>query len=125
MRKVGYLAQIDSSFYFVISSEKNAESAYENGFIGIPGFKPGEIYKSHELFDFFKNRILDKDSNDPCKELAQSKGISNVDSFSLEQVSELLVNKQKETLIEAYIKQEKLKKIRVEDNNKKDTERDA
>lgn len=121
--RVGYLAQIDKEFYFVISSEKNAESAYANGFIGIPGFKPGEIYKSHELFDFFKNRILNKESDDPCSELLKNGGRSMVDSFSLEQVSEILLTKQKEILMEAYQKQEEIKKIR--EKNRENTERDA
>ena len=119
--KVGCLAQINEEFYFVISTEKNAETAYQNGFIGIPGFKPGEIYKSQELFDFFKNRVLDKDSADPCEELSETKGISSIDSFSLEPVPDSLLKRQIEILLEAYEKQEELKGLRA----KEDGERDA
>lgn len=109
--KVGCLAQVDGEYYFVISNERNAETAYENGFIGIPGFKPGEIYKSQRLFDFFRNRILNKESDDPCAELAGTKGMSRVDSFWLEPVSDVLAARQIETLLQAYEKQEELKKL--------------
>ena len=110
--RVGYLARIEEAYYLLISNEKNAESAYERGFIGIPGFKAGEIYRSQELFDFFKNRVLDKQSPNPCEELARTKGKSMIDSFSLEQASEIMLDKHKRTLLEAYEKQEKLKKVK-------------
>lgn len=109
--KVGYLAQIEEEFYFVIRSrekEKTENSAYDKGFIGIPGFRAGEIYKSKELFDFFKNRILNKYSKTPCKELAETKGKSMIDSFYLEEIEEF--EKQKRLLLEAYEKQEESKK---------------
>lgn len=112
VRKVGYFAHIEDNFYLLISRKEDAETAYDNGFIGIPGFKAGEIYKGQELFDFFRNRILDKDSEDPCKELIDNKGESRVDSFSLEIVPEILADRQKQALLEAYEKQEELKKIR-------------
>lgn len=112
IRKVGYLAHIEDNFYLIISNKNNAETAYSNGFIGIPGFKSGEIYKSNELFDFFKNRISDKDSNDPCSELSKNEGKSMVDSFSLEEVPEMLADRQKQALLEAYQKQEELKELK-------------
>lgn len=123
LRKVGYFAHIEENFYLLISSEKNAETAYANGFIGLPGFKTDEIYKSSELFDFFKNRISDKDSEDPCKELSKNEGKSMVDSFSLEEVPEILSDKQKQALLEAYERQEKLKELKSK--NKEETERNA
>lgn len=123
IRKVGYLANIDKNFYLVISSEKNAQTAYANGFVGIPGFKPDEIYKSEELFDFFKNRISDKDSEDPCKELSKNEGKSMVDSFSLQEVPEILADKQRQVLLETYKKQEELK--RLKNKNKEETQRGA
>lgn len=36
--RVGFLAQIDENYYLVIKKQKDAESAYEKGFIGIPRF---------------------------------------------------------------------------------------
>jgi len=112
IRKVGYFAHIQESFYLVVSGKENAKTAYENGFIGIPGFKADEIYKSPELFNFFKNRILYKDTNDPCKELIETKGKSMIDSFSVEEVPEIIADRQKQALLEAYKKQEELKKLR-------------
>lgn len=126
--KVGYLAQIENEYYLVIRSDEretennNEKSVYDRGFIGIPGFRTGEIYKSSELFDFFKNRILHKDSKDPCNELAKSEGKSMIDSFSLEEVSEILAHKQKEILLEAYKKQEQLKQLK---NKEEDIEINA
>lgn len=111
IRKVGYLANIDQEFYLLVSGEENATTAYANGFIGIPGFRSGEVYKSLELFSFFKNRILNKDSDDPCKELLKNEGKSMIDSFSIEKVPEMLAEKQKEALLKAYEIQEEKKKI--------------
>ena len=122
--RVGYLAQIQNEFYFVIrgkdksGNESNEKSAYDRGFIGIPGFRPGEIYKSNELFDFFKNRILDKNSKDPCSELAQTKGISMIDSFYLEEIAERLFDKQKQVLLDAYEKQENVRNVQKENLQK-------
>ena len=110
--RVGFLAQLESEYYFIISDQKNAEAAYERGFIGIPGFNAGEIYKSSELFDFFKSRVLDKKSENPCEELSQTKGVSMVDSFSLEEVSDKMLNKYKVSILETYEMQEKLNTIK-------------
>ena len=95
----------------MISGEENAQTAYANGFIGIPGFRSGEIYKSSELFLFFKNRILNKKIENPCEELLKNEGKSMIDSFSIEEVPEILAQKQKETLLEAYRIQEEKKKV--------------
>ena len=119
IRKVGYLANIEKEFYLLISDIANAKTAYDNGFIGIPGFRAGEIYKSSELFSFFKNRILDKESDDPCGELLKNEGKSMVDSFSIEKVPEILAERQKKILLKAYSIQEKKKKIQL---NKKQKE---
>lgn len=124
--KVGYLAQIEKEYYLVIrSDERNSEnssekSVYDRGFIGIPGFISGRIYKSPELFDFFKNRILHKDSKDPCSELTATEGKSMIDSFSLEPISDILMEKQKENLLQAYKKQQELKELK--DKKQEDTE---
>lgn len=111
MRKIGYLAHLKEEFYLLISGKENSKTAYENGFVGIPGFKVDTIYKSPELFDFFKNRILNKDSENPCQELLENEGKSMIDSFSLEKVSESLANKHIEALLEAYRIQEEKKKV--------------
>ena len=113
IRKVGYLANIENEFYLLISGEKNAQTAYANGFIGIPGFRSGEIYKSSELFLFFKNRILNKEIENPCEELLKNEGKSMIDSFSLEEVPEGIAEKKKEALLEAYKIQEEKKKVQA------------
>ena len=118
IRKVGYLANIENEFYLLISGEKNAQTAYANGFIGIPGFRSGEIYKSSELFLFFKNRILNKEIENPCEELLKNEGKSMIDSFSIEEVPEILAERQIETLLEAYKIQEEKKKIQTKKNEK-------
>ena len=54
--RVGFLAQIKNDFYLVIRDKEKTEndinqtSAYDSGFIGIPGFMPGRIYKSEVRF---------------------------------------------------------------------------
>lgn len=113
--RVGYLAQIEDDFYFVIRSKEQSgkesnPNPYDNGFIGVPGFRTGEIYKSNELFDFFKNRILDKNSKNPCKELSETRAISMIDSFYLEEFQGELADNQKRILIKAYEEQERLKR---------------
>ena len=109
MRKVGYFAHLNEYFYLLISGEEKVKTAYENGFVGIPGFKADQIYRSPELFDFFKNRILNKDSVNPCKELLENEGKSMIDSFSLAEVPETLASKHIKSLLEAYAIQEKKK----------------
>lgn len=113
MRKVGYLAQIEKEFYLLVIGMEKGKTAYDNGFIGIPGFKTDEIYKSEELFSFFQNRILDKDSKNPCEELLKNEGKSMIDSFSLEEVPEGIAEKKKEALLEAYKIQEEKKKVQA------------
>lgn len=100
--RVGFLAQIQKEYYFILSERKTAESAYNRGFVGIPGFKAGEIYKSAELFDFFERRISDKNAENPCEELLKNGGVSMVDSFTLEEASDKMASKYKETILEAY-----------------------
>lgn len=114
--KVGLLAQIDKMFYFIMSSPKTAEAAYKKGFVGVPGFQAEEVYRSQELFDFFKGRILEDKSENPCEELAQNKGLSMIDSFSVEEVSERIAKKYKEAILRAYevkVKSEELKSKRT------------
>ena len=100
--RVGILAQIDELFYLIIRDEKNAEFAYKNGFVGIPGFKTDEVYRSTDLFDFFKSRILEKNTKNICEELAKSRGISMVDSFSVEEVAKRTIPKYREVILQAY-----------------------
>ena len=111
--KVGLLAQIDKIFYFIMSSPKNAEFAYKNGFAGIPGFHPDTIYKSQELFDFFKSRISNDKNESPCEELAKTKGRSMTDSFSVEEVSERFSQKYREIILHAYEVQAKTEQLKI------------
>lgn len=124
IRKIGYFAKIENEYYLLISGEKNAEAAYSNGFAGLPGFKPDVVYKSQQLFDFFRNRVLDKKSEDPCAELAITKGESMIDSFSIEEISEILSDKSKQALIEAYKVQEELNELKNKNENENENEND-
>lgn len=114
--RVGFLAQLDESYYIVIKNKSDAKGAYDSGFIGVPGFKVEEIYKSDELFDFFKSRILQKSNSNPCEELAETGAKSMVDSYSLKKVSDKLSIRYKTIILDAYELQEKKKKIEVEKN---------
>lgn len=119
--RIGILAQIDDNFYLTIKSEKNATMAYKNGFIGIPGFKTEEIYKSSELFDFFKNRILETSKKDSLEELSKNRAVSMIDSFSVDQISEKVSEKYKKIILKAYELQERKKDIQEKkDNNEKE-----
>ena len=52
--RIGILAQIDNQFYLKMNNSTNTSLAAKRGYIGIPGFQFDKIYKSSELFDFFK-----------------------------------------------------------------------
>lgn len=110
--QVGYLGEIEEEYYLLIKDLKRAPKAYSSGFIGIPGFLEGRVYRSPELFDFFKNRVLDKKSEEPLSELFRTKGVSNIDSFSVEVVPEELVPDKQEELKAAYQMQQRLESIR-------------
>jgi len=114
--KVGILAQLDEQFYLVIKDKEKAETAYSRGFIGIPGFRQEEVYRSHELFDFFKNRILQKNDQNPCEELAATKAKSMVDSYWVEKIPDKVTKKYRKIILEAYDLQEK-KKMAKEEND--------
>lgn len=114
--QVGYLGEIEEEYYLLIKEEKRAPKAYSSGFIGIPGFLEGRVYRSPELFDFFKNRVLDKKSDKPLSELFKTKGVSNIDSFSVEIVPEELVHKKQEDLKLLYQMQQRLNLIRSSRN---------
>lgn len=101
--RVGILAQIDDFFYFIIRDKERAERAYKNGFIGVSGFKPEEIYKSKELFDFFKSRVSENArKTNPCEELVKNRGVSMIDSFSVEEVPERTVKKYSEIILKTH-----------------------
>ena len=87
---------------YFFKEQEDAVGAYKNGFIGIPGFNAEEVYKSGELFDFFRNRILESKRKNPCEELAKTGGVSMIDSFSVEEISEKLSPKYKKIILEAY-----------------------
>ena len=112
--RVGFLAQLDGYFYLIIKDQENAQTAYSNGFMAIPGLKVEEIYRSQELFDFFKNRILQKKGANPCEELAETGAKSMIDSYSLEKIPDGVARKYKAILLDAYELQEKKKCIQEE-----------
>lgn len=124
--RIGILAQIDKMFYLKMHStgqcvsvkdelngEKNV-TAYDKGCIGLIAFKKDRVYKSDELFDFFKKRLLDKTSNNPCEELKEKKAVSMVDSFSVEEIPEDRREKCKEVILEMYEEQERKRKENLE-----------
>ena len=122
--RVGILAEIDNIFYLVVREPKNAETAYSKGFVGIPGIKPGELYTSLELFDFFKSRILDKKSPNPCKELAISGGTLMTDSFSLEEINEKLKPKYTKSILKIKEISSKKNQLRPQ-NSRQSNAKDA
>jgi len=121
--RVGFLAQLDEYFYLIIKDQENAKTAYNNGFISIPGFKVEEVYRSQELFDFFKSRILQKKGSNPCEELAETKAKSMIDSYSVEKIPDGVARKYKTILLDAYELQEKKKKIQEENAIEESTNR--
>lgn len=122
--RIGFLAELDDYFYLVIRDEKRAERAYRNGFVGIPGLKPEEIYRSRELFDFFKSRISEGARNkNPSEELAKNRGRSMIDSFSVEPVPERMAKKYKEKILEAYEVQSRKAQLEEKNAEKKNTSR--
>lgn len=114
LHKIGILAQIDKYFYLIIKEQTEDSSAYKSGFIGVPGFNKEEVYRSGELFDFFRNRILESKRKNPCEELSKTGGISMTDSFSVEEISKRISKKYKKIILEAYELQERKKKIQEE-----------
>ena len=117
LHKIGILAQINEYFYLIIKEQENASLAYKNGFIGIPGFNEEEVYRSEELFDFFRNRILESKRKNPCEELSKTGGTSMTDSFSVEEISEKLSEKYKKIILEAYDLQLRKKQIQEQKEN--------
>ena len=123
--RVGFLAQLDEYFYIVIKDQENAQMAYKNGFIGIPGFKTEEVYRSQELFDFFKSRVLHQNGQNPCEELASTRAKSMIDSFSVEKVQDKVVPKYKRIILEAYkLQQKKLQLQEAKESQKNEDIKD-
>ena len=119
--RIGFLAELDECFYLIIRDKVRAETAYKNGFVGIPGFKAEEVYKSRELFDFFKSRIHEDARNkNPSEELVKSRAISMIDSFSVEQAPERAIPKYKEIILKTYELQQKKEQIEEEGKTQAD-----
>lgn len=121
--RVGILAQLDEYFYVIIKDQENAQMAYKNGFIGIPGFKVEEVYRSQELFDFFKSRVLHKNAQNPCEELVSTGAKSMIDSFSVEKIPDKVIPKYKGIILRAYELQQKKEQLQ-KSNTEKDIEGD-
>lgn len=86
-------------YYYLMIHQDAMKSAKENGCYGIGNINTNEAgYKSKELFSFFKNRIIPKDSEtineflkeysleeyDEMKILKATKGILGTDRYYLE-----------------------------------------
>lgn len=112
LHDIGILAQLNKEFYLIVKTEKNAKRAYEMGFRGIPGFKTEEVYKSDELFDFFKNRVMKSPDVDFCEQLEKTGGTSMIDSFSVEKMPEKRAERYKTGILETYKTQVAFNKIR-------------
>ena len=110
VHKIGVLAQLDEEFYLIVKDNKKANKAHENGFNGLPGFKAEKVYKSSELFDFFKNRVLRTTDINYCEELSKTGAKSMIDSFSVEEMPEKVIKEKKSKILKAYDLQEKLEK---------------
>lgn len=116
--RVGILAKINDTYYMRTYERKpnDERDAYSHGYIGIPGFIPGELYKStNELFDFFQKRVSAQEQAnqniDYYQELLQSEGRTLTDSFSIEKMPESHQKKCKEVLIAMdELKQRQLKR---------------
>ena len=52
------------------------------------------------------------DKNNPLKELSETKGVSMIDSFSVDPVSETLMPKYSKMVLDAYSQKERLKRMR-------------
>ncbi len=111
--KVGFLAQDGEDFYTVFNTQNRIKDADKIGYKGIPGFIPGEVYKSNRLFDFWIARLMNKNSTTPLIELKETQGRSMVDSFF---VSDDIPDEMKEALItaleQAFETQQKLNEMR-------------
>lgn len=60
---LGKLSKNENKYFFEIDKE-GFKNAVLNGCIGIPGFELGKTsFESDELFKFFRNRIVSKDSD--------------------------------------------------------------
>ena len=60
---LGKLSKNENKYFFEINKE-GFKNAVLNGCIGIPGFELGKTsFESDELFKFFRNRIVSKDSD--------------------------------------------------------------
>lgn len=113
--RVGILARIDDVYYLKTFGRKlDAErDAYSHGYVGLPGFIPGEIYKStNQLFDFFVTRVIGNRAAgiDYMEELKKTEGKLLTDSFSIEEMPEKYFSRCKEMLLLLDRQKEELKR---------------
>ena len=106
--RIGLLAKIGNYYYLKMKSKKNSSIAYQKGCIGITGFQNERVYKSEELFDFFKNRIFNTQSNNLCEELKITSARTMTDSFWVEEIPEKLSEKFKKVILDMYENQEEM-----------------
>lgn len=105
--RIGILAKIDNTYYLKTYGKKaNKErDAYSHGYIGIPGFISGKLYKStNQVFDFFAQRVCISNPTtnkvDFFEELKRTNGKTFTDSFSVEEMPEKYRNSCKNILLE-------------------------
>lgn len=117
IHKIGVLAQLDNQYYLIVENKgkiNEGKIKEENNELGaLPGFRPRKVYKSLEMFEFFKKRVLRTPDIDYCEELIKTGGKSMTDSFSVEKVSEEEHKEQKAKILETYSLQEKVNKKEI------------
>lgn len=70
-------------YYYLMIQKEEMEKAKNNGCSGIGNINTNEAgYKSKELFDFFKNRIVSKD-NEAIDEILKEYGLTKYDEMKL------------------------------------------
>ena len=104
--RIGILARINGDYYLKTQypNQDGERNAHSHGFAGIPGFANGRLYKStNDLFDFFKDRIypgkIENRDSDILEELMKTEGKTVRDSFFIEEMPDILIDRCKEVLL--------------------------
>ena len=110
VHEIGFLARIEGEYYLTLKKWDEVKEARKNGYDRLPGFEVGKIYRTKELFESFKDRVLRGINIDYCEELSKTGGRSMINSFFVEKLSEERAKEKKSKILKAYDLQEKLKK---------------
>ena len=115
---VGLFVQTEDSYYLEVRDKEKMAEDLSNEYVGIPGLRPGEIYKSPRVFDFIQRRITKDELYNPAEALMnRNGGRSQVDSYFFESVSKALVDSKIQYIKDKYDKQEAAKRINAENNS--------